>query len=72
MFYNEHRPPHFHVKYQDYDAVVDINDGVVKGTMPKRALRMIFDWMDMHREELLENWRLIEERKPLSKIEPLK
>lgn len=72
MFYNEHNPPHFHAKYQEYEAVIDIESEIVKGEMPRRALNLIYDWIDIHKDELLENWKFMKERKPLIKIEPLK
>jgi hypothetical protein len=71
MFYYDHNPPHFHVKYQDYEGTIDINDGIVKGILPRRALNLIYEWMDLHKDELLANWRLLEARKPINKIEPL-
>ena len=71
MFFNDHNPPHFHVEYQDFEAIIEIESGVVKGAIPRRALKLIFEWMDLHKEELLENWKKIEERKSLEKIEPL-
>lgn len=71
MFYNDHNPPHFHVEYQDFDAIIEIESGVVKGKIPRRALKLIFEWMDLHKDELLENWKKIEERKALQKINPL-
>lgn len=52
--------------------IININDGVVKGEMPGRALRMILDWLDLHREELMDNWELAQKGAPLKKIEPLK
>jgi hypothetical protein len=72
MFYIEHNPPHFHVKYQEYEAIIEITDGVVHGILPRRALALIFEWLDLHKDDLLENWRLMAERKPLNKIEPLR
>jgi len=72
MFYNDHNPPHFHIKYQDYEAVIDIREGTISGILPRRALNLIYDWLDMHQQELLENWKLAKERMPLNKIEPLK
>lgn len=53
MFFNEHNPPHFHVTYGDFKAVIDLQDEIVNGFMPKRALKFIFEWMDMHKGELL-------------------
>ncbi len=71
MNYNDHRPPHFHVWYGDYKATITINDGIVKGEMPKRALSMIFNWLDEHKEELLKDWELAQNSEPLIKISPL-
>lgn len=72
MFYNDHNPPHFHVEYQEFEAIIEIESGIIKGQIPRRALRLIFEWMDLHKEELLLNWEKIEQRKSLTKIEPLK
>jgi len=71
MLFDDHNPPHFHVKYGEYRAVININDGTIKGTLPRRALNLVFEWLDLHREELLDNWRRIENRQTLLSIEPL-
>jgi hypothetical protein len=71
MNFKDHSPPHFHVWYGDYKIIVNINDGLVIGQMPKRALRMIFDWLDLHKDELLEDWNLAQKGDPLIYIEPL-
>jgi len=72
MYYNEHNPPHFHVEYQDFAAVISIEDGMVKGEMPRKQLNLIFEWLDLHKSELIYNWELSQLRKSLNKIEPLK
>jgi hypothetical protein len=51
---------------------VNIKDGLVKGEMPGRALRMILEWLDEHRSELMTNWEKAQKGEPLDKIEPLK
>lgn len=71
MFFNEHNPPHFHVTYGDYKAIVDINEEVVRGFMPKRALKILFEWMELHKEELLLNWEKCQYGINPDKIEPL-
>jgi Domain of unknown function (DUF4160) len=71
IYYRDHRPPHFHAKYGDYEVIVDIETGVVEGRFPRRALRLVLEWYDMHKEELLEDWLLAEQRKPLKAIAPL-
>ena len=71
MNFDDHVPPHFHAWYGDYKATVSIRDGVVTGKMPGRALRMILEWLDIHRDELLENWEKAQVGSPLDKIDPL-
>lgn len=71
MNYNEHNPPHFHAEYQNYEVTVDIQTGAVTGRMPRRALNLIWTWLDEHQAELLENWERAQERRGLSQIEPL-
>ena len=72
MYFNEHNPPHFHVKYGEYNAIVTIEDGIVTGSLPRRALNLIYDWLDLHKDELMENWRRLENCESFLKIEPLK
>lgn len=71
MFFNDHNPPHFHVEYSGYKAVISIEEGIVNGEMPKRALKLIFEWLEIHEDELLENWKLARQKKQLHKIKPL-
>ena len=69
--YNEHDPPHFHARYQENEVSIEIKTGIVTGKMSKRALRMIFEWSEIYKSELLENWNRARERKSLTKIPPL-
>jgi hypothetical protein len=71
IYYRDHRPPHFHAKYGSYEVIIDIETGVVEGRFPRRALRLALEWYDMHKEELLEDWLLAEQRMPLKAIAPL-
>ncbi len=72
MFFNEHNPPHFHAEYGEYRVVVNLNDEVVNGFMPKRALKLIFEWLDLHKEELINNWEKCKNDTSPDKINPLK
>ena len=67
-----HNPPHFHVWYENYKAIITIQDGIVTGPFPRRALKLVYEWLDLHKDELMSNWeRLTNSEKP-EKIEPLK
>ena len=39
--------------------------------MSRRALQMIFEWLEKHQDELMKNWELAKARKPLQPIPPL-
>jgi len=71
IFPREHLPPHFHAVYAEYQITVDIETGVVHGDFPKRALRLVLEWMELHKDELLADWRLVQAGRPPNKIEPL-
>lgn len=71
MYFNAHNPPHFHIEYQDFEAIMNIETGELTGKISRRALNLVYDWLDQNKEALLENWKRIEERKPLNKIKPL-
>ena len=61
---------HFHAEYQQFDALSRLI-GAITGQMPRRALNLIWAWLDEHRAELKENWELARLRQPLKPIEPL-
>jgi Domain of unknown function (DUF4160) len=72
MFFNDHAPPHFHARYGEYEATIDIETLlVIKGELPRRALDLAQEWAMIHRRELLENWQLCRENRLPAKIEPL-
>ncbi len=53
------------------DFTVGIQSGVVSGDFPKRALRLVLEWLDLHQEELFEDWNLVQAGRPANKIAPL-
>ena len=71
MFYKDHAPPHFHAVYGDFEVKVEVRTGVVEGHFPKRALRHVLEWLDLHKDELLQDWQLARDEMPLNKIPPL-
>jgi len=71
MYWDDHSPPHFHAKYAEYEITVNIRTGVIEGKFPKRALRHVLEWYEIHREELIENWELCQNDESPKRIEPL-
>ena len=72
MYWDDHQPPHFHAKYGDSRMTVAIQDGAIEGEFPARARGHVLEWLELHREELMEDWNLIRERqapKPIAGLE---
>lgn len=36
-----------------------------------RQLKLVLAWNELHRDELMQNWELAKEAKPLNSIEPI-
>ena len=71
MNFKDHAPPHFHVWYGEYKITITIKDGIVTGNMPQRALKMTFEWLEIHREELFQEWEKAQKGEILKQIVPL-
>lgn len=53
----EHNPPHFHVLYGEYNAVIDIQTlSMIEGDLPGKGLAMVKEWASAHQAELLDIW----------------
>ena len=68
----EHLPPHFHTTYQGYNAVFNMEGELMDGEMPKKQIKLISAWAEIHKDELLANWELAIAEQPLYKIDPLR
>ena len=72
MFYADHAPLHFHARYGEQRAIIDVESlAVLSGSMPPRVLGLVTEWAVMHQSELRENWRLARQQAPLRSIPPL-
>ncbi len=68
MYYAEHDPPHFHARYNEWEAQVDIREGIIiRGMLPSKQARLVLAWTEIHREELLQMW----ETKEFRAVRPL-
>ncbi|HVW54393.1 MAG TPA: DUF4160 domain-containing protein [Rhizobiaceae bacterium] len=66
MFWRDHPPPHFHVTYQEFRAVINIETGdMLHGRLPPGARRDLQRWTERHRLELLANWERARLQQPL-------
>ena len=67
-----HHTPHFHAYHGEQVGVFSI-DGVslLAGELPKRQLRLVEAWAELHHDEFLTDWNLLQERQPAAPIAPL-
>ena len=73
MYWDDHAPAHFHVRYAEFRARIDIRTlEVIGGDLPRRALNLVLEWAQEHHSELLENWNLCKESQQPKQIAPLK
>lgn len=73
MYFGDHPPPHVHARYSGEVAKVAIADGeIIVGELPRRALRLVREWIELHRAELEANWDRTVDLQPPKPIEPLK
>ena len=72
MYYADHDPPHFHVRYAGQKALISIeNLAVLRGALSSRALGLVTEWAALHREELMQDWILARAEAQLNPIAPL-
>jgi hypothetical protein len=72
MYFDDHNPPHFHVRYNDYRAIISIKDlSLLEGGLPPRVLGLVMEWAELHKSELFDNWNMVKETGKWFKIEPL-
>ncbi len=73
FFWEDHNPPHFHAKYNEYEILIRIVDlSIYSGYLPSRLLGFVVEWASLHQKELFENWEFMKKGLPLKNIEPLK
>jgi hypothetical protein len=72
MFFDDHGYPHFHARHAAGEAKVRIDNlEVIDSELPRRQLRLVLAWAELHQEELAENWRRARAGETLKQIEPL-
>lgn len=74
FWYNtgQHKQPHFHAYYAEYDAVFSLEGELLTGDLPPKQHAYVRAWALMHSEELLANWQLLVNGDEAFKIDPLR
>lgn len=69
----QHHIPHFHAYYQDDAAVVSITPvELIAGNLERKQKRLVEAWAEMHIDELMQDWDLLQSGRLPTPIQPLK
>jgi hypothetical protein len=68
----KHNKPHIHAEYAGDEVVISLDGEVLEGSIPSTKMKLLEAWMEIHREDLQANWRLLSGGEQFFKIEPLK
>lgn len=72
MFFDEHPPKHFHAEYNEYKALIGLdNFEILEGSLPSKGHKLVKEWAELHKKELLDNWEKAVKKEPLNKIQGL-
>jgi hypothetical protein len=72
MYFNDHDPPHFHVRYNDDRAVIGIDTLELReGHLPPRVLGLVMEWAEIYQVELQSNWTGLARDGTFTRIPPL-
>lgn len=69
---NKHNVPHLHAEYQNDEAVVDFEGNILEGSLPKNKQKLLIAWIEIHKEDLIANWKLLSNGDGYFRIDPLK
>ncbi len=71
MFYADHARPHFHARSGAESIAIEIDGSGIRGSFPPNRLPLVFEWRELHREELRENWERLRRGEAPTAIAPL-
>jgi hypothetical protein len=64
---------HFHAYYQGEAGIFGVDPvELIAGSLPRRQLRLVEAWAEMHQTELTIDWQRLQEGQKPTPIDPLK
>lgn len=68
-----HKRPHIHARYQGDEVVIGIPGGdVLEGKLPPAKMKLLLAWVEIHKHELMDDWKRASHGEAIFKIEPLR
>lgn len=69
---NRHNMPHIHAEYSGDEVVVALDGTVIEGKIPAPRMKLLDAWIEIHREDLEANWKLLSNGEQFFRIDPLR
>ena len=64
--------PHIHVICGDDESVFTLDGEQLEGEIPQSKEKLVEAWIEIHKEDLQANWKLLDEGEQFFKIDPLR
>jgi len=69
----KHHHPHIHAEYGETEGIFLIqNTEMVEGNLSSKQQKLVVAWMEIHKDELMANWKLAVSGQSIFSIDPLK
>ena len=68
----KHNTPHIHAEYSGDEIVMDFEGNVLEGAIPNNKRKLLEAWLEIHKDEIEANWKLISDGEKVFRIDPLK
>jgi len=76
MMYKEaggkHNKPHIHADFSGEEVVISLDGEILEGSIPRNKQKLVDAWMEIHKEDLVANWKLLSNGQQFFRIDPLK
>lgn len=67
-----HNLPHIHAEFSGEEVVVAFDGTVLEGSIPRNKMKLLLAWIEIHRDELEANWKLLNDGEQFFRIAPLR
>ena len=68
----KHNLPHIHAEYSGEEVVLALDGTVLEGAFPPNKMKLLQAWVEIHRDDLEANWKLLSNGEQFFRIDPLK
>lgn len=66
-----HNMPHIHIKYNEYEMSMSIDNKILNGNLPIRQKKLVDAWIELHKDELKAAWYALNNDGEIIKIKGL-